>query len=268
MAGGSFPADLCMVKATIQQINNQTMTTYTLHKAASRGHANHGWLNSYQSFSFAGYYNPERVHFGALRVLNDDVVEGGKGFGLHPHDNMEIISIPLHGALEHKDNMGNTKVISEGEVQVMSTGTGVFHSEYNHYPDKEAQFLQIWVFPNQLNVAPRYDQITLPKDKMQNQLLNFISPTPGKEGTYIHQDAWFNMGIFTKAQPINYTLQKEGNGIYAFVINGSFTIDGRQLQQRDALAIENAATVNLVAESDEARILIIEVPMHPNKPVS
>jgi len=240
------------------------MTTYTLHKAATRGHANHGWLNSYQSFSFAGYYNPERVHFGALRVLNDDVVEGGKGFGSHPHDNMEIISIPLSGALEHKDNLGNTKVISEGEVQVMSTGTGVFHSEYNHYSDKEARFLQIWVFPNKLNITPRYDQITLPREKMQNKLLPFIAPAPNNEGISIQQDAWFSMGIFNKGQQTSYNIQQKGNGVYAFVINGSFTVDGHQLQQRDALAIENPDTLNLIAETDNAQLLIIDVPMNLN----
>lgn len=239
------------------------MTTYTQHKANTRGHANHGWLNSYQSFSFAGYYNPERVHFGALRVLNDDVVEGGKGFGLHPHDNMEIISIPLSGALEHKDNMGNTKVIAEGEVQVMSTGTGVFHSEYNHHADQEAKFLQIWVFPHQLNVAPRYDQITLSKEKMQNKLAPFIAPAPNPEGTWIHQDAWFSMGNFDKGRTATYDTHKQGNGIYAFIINGSFTVDGHLLEQRDALAIGNAAVVNIIAESDKARLLIIEVPMKP-----
>lgn len=253
----------CVVKIGTQSTKDQTMTTYTEHKAHTRGHANHGWLNSYQSFSFAGYYNPERVHFGALRVLNDDVVEGGKGFGLHPHDNMEIISIPLSGALEHKDNLGNTRVISEGEVQVMSTGTGVFHSEYNHYPDRQAQFLQIWVFPNQLNVTPRYDQITLSKEKMQNKLLPFIAPAPNNEGTSIQQNAWFSMGIFNKGQETSYNIQQKGNGAYAFVINGSFTVDGHQLLQRDALAIENAATVNLVAETDNAQLLIIDVPMNP-----
>lgn len=263
MVPGIGYTELCVVNPIIQTVNNQIMTKYTVHKAATRGHANHGWLNSYQSFSFAGYYNPERVHFGALRVLNDDVVEGGKGFGLHPHDNMEIISIPLQGALEHKDNMGNTKVISQGEIQVMSTGTGVFHSEYNHYPDKAAQFLQIWVFPNQLNVEPRYDQITLPREKMQNKLFPVIAPAPNKEGTWIHQDAWFNMGVFNKEQSVTYTAQKEGNGIYVFVINGSFTVDGHQMEQRDGLGIENAGTVNVVASKDNAELLIMDIPMRP-----
>ncbi|MDF2188185.1 pirin family protein [Paraflavitalea sp. CAU 1676] len=240
------------------------MATYIEHKANTRGHADHGWLNSYQSFSFAGYYNPERINFGALRVLNDDVVAGGKGFGLHPHDNMEIISIPLKGALEHKDNMGNTRVISQGEVQVMSTGTGVFHSEYNHNADQEAQFLQIWVFPKQLNIAPRYDQIILDRTRMQNTLLPFISPESADGGTYIQQDAWFSSGIFDNGKTTSYDVHSTGNGVYAFVISGSFTVDGHLLDARDALAIENPATVNIVATSDKAELLIIEVPMKPS----
>lgn len=239
------------------------MTKYTEHKANDRGHASHGWLDSYQSFSFAGYYNPEKVHFGALRVLNDDVVEGGKGFGSHPHDNMEIISIPLQGALEHKDDMGHTKVVKEGEIQVMSTGSGVFHSEYNHFPDRAAQFLQIWVFPNKLNVAPRYDQVVLPVEKMQNCMVPFIQPQPGEGTTWINQDAWFSMGVFDKGRQASYALQQEGNGVYAFVIDGAFSVDGHLLQQRDALAIEQAAAVNIVAENDKAKLLLIEVPMRP-----
>ena len=152
-----------------------------LHKAATRGHADHGWLESYQTFSFAGYYNPERVQFGTLRVLNDDMVTGGKGFGSHPHDNMEIISIPLEGSLVHEDNMGHKEVVSQGEIQVMSTGQGVFHSEYNNNADKPARFLQIWVFPNRLNVTPRYDQVKLDPAKGDNRLQQLISPSPEGE---------------------------------------------------------------------------------------
>lgn len=239
------------------------MTTYTLHKASTRGHADHGWLNSYQSFSFAGYYNPERVHFGALRVLNDDVVDGGKGFGNHPHDNMEIISLPLEGALEHKDNMGNSKVIQQGDLQVMSTGHGVFHSEYNHYPDKIARFLQIWVFPNKLNVTPRYDQVTLNPLERKNKFQQIISPHPEDAGTWIHQDAWFNLGNFDNGVQSSYSLNKKGNGVYLFVINGSFTIDGQPLQVRDGLGIEQASTITITANEDNAELLVMEVPMKP-----
>ncbi|WP_276482797.1 pirin family protein [Paraflavitalea pollutisoli] len=239
------------------------MSTYITHKADTRGKADHGWLTSFQSFSFAGYYNPDRINFGALRVLNDDIVAGGKGFGIHPHDNMEIISIPLSGALEHRDNLGNTKVVGEGEVQVMSTGTGVFHSEYNHNAEEEARFLQIWVFPKELNITPQYDQVTLDQAKMNNRFLPIIAPAPNKEGTSIHQDAWFNLGVFDAGRQETYTVNEPGHGVYAFVIDGSFTIDGHRLDQRDALAIEGAASVNIIAESDKARLLLIEVPMQP-----
>src|ERR1700743_3221194 len=180
------------------------MSNTILHKADTRGHADHGWLDSYQSFSFASYYNPERTQFGVLRVLNDDVVTGGKGFGSHPHDNMEIISIPLEGSLVHEDNMGHKEVVSAGEIQVMSTGSGVFHSEYNNSPDKPAKFLQIWLFPNKLNVTPRYDQVKLDPLKGENQLQQLISPVKDGEGTWIYQDAWFFSGRFDKDRQISY----------------------------------------------------------------
>jgi redox-sensitive bicupin YhaK (pirin superfamily) len=237
------------------------MSHHILHKAGTRGHANHGWLNSYQTFSFANYYNPERVHFGALRVLNDDIVTGGKGFGLHPHENMEIISIPLEGDLEHKDNMGNTKVIRQGDLQVMSTGTGVFHSEYNHNADRDAKFLQIWLFPNQMNVAPRYDQLTLDLAQRKNQLQQVISPNPDAAGTWVYQDTWFNMGIFDQGKEATYHTQREGNGVYFFVISGSFTVDGQRLDARDGLGITEAGTINITAAEDGAEILIMDVPM-------
>ena len=162
------------------------------HSADSRGHANHGWLDSHHTFSFANYYNPERLHFGALRVLNDDIVAPGRGFGKHPHDNMEIISIPLSGDLEHQDSMGNTTVIKQGDVQVMSAGTGVFHSEYNKNADKEVRFLQIWMFPREKGVKPRYDQITMNGQMKPNQFNQILSPNPKDEGVWVHQDPWWN----------------------------------------------------------------------------
>ncbi len=237
------------------------MATSILHKADTRGNANHGWLVSRQSFSFAGYYNPERMGFGALRVLNDDVVAPGRGFGTHPHDNMEIISIPLEGDLEHKDNMGNTEVIRQGDVQVMSAGTGVFHSEYNKNSDREVKFLQIWLFPNQLNAQPRYDQITLNLEERQNKLQQIISPDPAGPGTWIHQDAWFHIGAFSKGTQLSYDLKKQGNGIYFFVIKGSFTIDGQPLDQRDGLGITDIARVSITANEDNAELLVMDVPM-------
>lgn len=237
------------------------MDRYILHKAATRGKADHGWLTSYQTFSFAGYYNAQRIHFGTLRVLNDDTVEGGKGFGLHPHDNMEIISIPLEGALEHKDNMGNTKVVQAGEIQVMSTGKGIFHSEYNAHADKPAKFLQIWLFPNQLNVTPRYDQVALQPEKLNNRLYPVISPAPTDGGTWLHQDAWFSVGRFDKGHQTTYQLQKSGNGIYFFVIKGSFTIDGQLLELRDGLGVQHTDTVTITANDDKAELLVMDVPM-------
>ena len=190
-----------------------------LHKANTRGHADHGWLNSHHSFSFANYYNPERMNFGVLRVLNDDVVAEGRGFGTHPHDNMEIISIPLAGDLEHKDSMGTSAVIKEGDIQVMSAGTGIYHSEYNKNKDKEVRFLQIWVFPNKQNVTPRYDQITLEKVETKNQFYQVLSPNQDDQGVWIHQDAWFNLGKFEKGTGDTYQINKKGNGVYAFVLD-------------------------------------------------
>jgi len=174
------------------------MANTILHKAETRGYANHGWLQSKHTFSFANYYNPQRMHFGVLRVLNDDRVEAGMGFGTHPHDNMEIISIPLEGDLEHKDSMGNTAIIKKGDVQVMSAGSGITHSEYNRSKDSLVKFLQIWIFPNKKNVAPRYDQISLNSNDRHNKLQQIVSPNANEEGVWINQDAWFFMGKFDK----------------------------------------------------------------------
>jgi hypothetical protein len=251
-------------------------TTTNLHKAATRGHADHGWLDSWHTFSFAGYYEPERIQFGMLRVLNDDTVAGGRGFGSHPHENMEIISIPLEGSLVHEDNLGHKRVVSEGEIQVMSTGTGVFHSEYNNSPDKPVKFLQIWVFPNKLNVTPRYDQVKLSESKEHNTLQQIVYPAPapgseheyrehkhpvGKQGTWIYQDAWFNLGTFDAGREFEYELKKQGNGIYLFVIEGAFLYDGKRLESRDGLGVTDTAGLKLKAAEQGSRILIMEVPM-------
>jgi quercetin 2,3-dioxygenase len=233
-----------------------------LHKSASRGDANHGWLRSRHTFSFGGYYNPERTNFGALRVLNDDYVTGGMGFGTHPHNNMEIISIPLEGDLEHKDSMGNVSVIKHGDVQVMSAGTGIAHSEYNKSRDKPVKFLQIWVFPNKENVAPRYDQITLDSEQRRNKFQQIVSPYDYDEGVWIHQDAWFHLGIFDKGFITGYTLRKTGNGVYAFIIKGDVTIDGISLNERDGLGIWETDKFTVEANSDGAEVLLMEVPMN------
>lgn len=239
------------------------MENTILHKAESRGHANHGWLDSYHSFSFANYYNPERMHFGVLRVLNDDRVEAGMGFGTHPHDNMEIISIPLEGDLEHKDSMGTTAVIKNGDVQVMSAGTGITHSEYNKNNDKPVKFLQIWVFPNKKNVKPRYDQITLKESERHNKLQQIISPDPNDEGAWIHQNAWFHLGKFDKGVSTEYTVKAKENGVYVFILNGDVTINNNKLGKRDGIGIWNTDKLEIKADNN-AEFLIMDVPMNLN----
>src|SRR5690606_28117992 len=203
-----------------------------LHTAESRGHADHGWLNSYHSFSFANYHNPERMNFCVLRVLNDDTVSGGQGFGQHPHKNMEIVSIPLKGDLEHKDSMGNTTVIRQGDVQVMSAGTGVAHSEYNKNSDAEVKFLQIWMFPKKQNVTPRYDQISIREIEKENTFYQILSPNQDGQGVWVHQDSWFSLGKFEAGKSDTYTLNKAGNGVYAFVLEGNIEINGQKLSKR------------------------------------
>lgn len=231
-----------------------------LHKANTRGHANYGWLDSHHSFSFAHYYDPERIHFGALRVLNDDIVAGGMGFGTHPHDNMEIISIPLEGDLEHKDSMGNTAVIRQNDVQIMSAGTGIYHSEYNRNKDKKVNFLQIWVFPKMRNIKPRYDQITFrPADRV-NKLQQIVSPSLEDDGVWINQDAWFSQGTFTKGYTITCPLHQKGNGVYAFVIKGDVSINSQLLNQRDGFGIWDVDALEISAGSD-AELLLMEIPM-------
>jgi len=232
-----------------------------LHKADTRGHANHGWLNSYHTFSFAHYHDPERVHFGMLRVLNDDTVTQGMGFGTHPHDNMEIISIPLEGDLEHQDSMGNKQVIRQGDVQVMSAGTGIYHSEKNHHKDKPVKFLQIWVFPNKKNVTPRYDQMTLDKGKNHNQWQQVISPSADDEGVWIHQNAWFHMTKLEAGKGLNYQVKAKGNGLYYFVLEGDVEVDGQQLGRRDGFGIWETELSKIKASSN-AEVLLMEVPMN------
>ena len=236
------------------------MENTVLHKADTRGHADHGWLNAYHSFSFASWYNPDRVQFGTLRVLNDDTVAAGMGFGTHPHDNMEIITIPLEGDLAHKDSMGNTEVIKNGDVQVMSAGTGIQHSEFNPNDNQRTKLLQIWVFPNKKNVEPRYQQITLNPEDRNNKLQQILSPNADDAGVWIHQDAWFNLGKFDKAISTTYALKKEGNGVYAFVLSGTITVNGQELTNRDGLGITDFETLEIKAMTD-AEFLLMEIPM-------
>ena len=237
------------------------MENMNYYKADTRGHADHGWLNTYHSFSFADYHDHDRMQFGTLRVLNDDTVAAGTGFGRHPHDNMEIISIPLEGELEHIDSMGNTQVIKTGDIQVMSAGTGIFHSEFNRDKHKEVKFLQIWVIPNKLNVKPRYDQITLDPSKKINHLQQIVSPDPKDDGVWIYQDAWFYLGNFQKDIQVDYTVKRKGNGVFCFLLNGKMKINETVLERRDSAGFWDTKSITLVSLSDDTEILIMDVPM-------
>ena len=245
----------------IQNTNSKIMENIILHKADTRGNANHGWLQSFHTFSFANYHNPERMNFGVLRVLNDDTVSAGMGFGTHPHNDMEIVSIPLEGDLEHQDSMGNKTVIQNGDIQIMSAGTGIRHSEYNKNKDEQVKFLQIWIIPNKKNVTPRYDQITLNPEERHNKLQQILSPNPEDAGVWIHQDAWFHLGKFDKDIATDYQFKKEDNGLYVFVLKGDISVNNQELNTRDGLGIWNTDTVSIKANS-EAEFLLMEVPMN------
>ena len=261
-ARGAAPSEVPIVGAEhLPSENPFIMANTVLHRAATRGHADHGWLKSHHTFSFASYHDPARMHFGVLRVLNDDTVAPGMGFGTHPHDNMEIISIPLEGDLEHKDSMGNVAVIRHGDVQVMSAGTGIRHSEFNRNRDATVKFLQIWVFPKKRNVDPRYDQITLDVSKRHNRFQQILSPDPNDEGVWIHQDAWFHLGTFDAGHSTTYAVKRAGNGVYAFVIKGGVTVNGISLQERDGLGLEAVDRLEVQADSAGAELLLMDVPM-------
>lgn len=229
-----------------------------IHKSEDRGHANHGWLEARHSFSFANWYDPNKIHFGALRVLNDDIVQPGKGFPTHPHDNMEIITIPLEGALEHKDSMGSHGVIRSGEVQVMSAGTGVKHSEYNHSDSEIVNLLQIWIFPREKGVRPRYDQRKYNTEDLKNEFVTVVNPDH-EGGMYIHQDAWLSIGDFD-AGAFTYKMKGKNTGTYFFVIDGDATVEGETLKQRDAMGVAGVEKLDF-SFNRTARILAIEVPL-------
>lgn len=244
----------------IPTTNSAVAENAVLHTSESRGLADHGWLVSRHTFSFANYHNPERMHFGVLRVLNDDYVAEGKGFGTHPHDNMEIISIPLSGDLQHRDSMGNIAVIKNGDVQVMSAGTGITHSEFNKNLDKAVKFLQIWVFPNKRNVTPRYDQLTLKKEERRNKLQQIVSPSPNDAGVWIHQNAWFYLSTLEQAQQVTHKLHTLENGAYIFVLSGQIKVNNQVLNTRDGFGIWNTDTLTFEA-TETAEFLVMEVPM-------
>ncbi|OOR82249.1 pirin family protein [Moraxella canis] len=230
------------------------------HAADSRGTANHGWLKSRHTFSFGHYYDPKRMGFGALLVINDDQVIGGQGFGTHPHRDMEIISIPLSGDLAHKDSMGNGSIIKNGDIQVMSAGTGVTHSEMNANADQIVKFLQIWVQPNKAGVTPRYQQISLADLIGKNEFGQVLSPNADDAGVWIHQDAWFHLGHFDAGNSSEYTLKNSDNGVYVFVIKGKIRVNDTILDERDGLGVWEIDTLNVQADTD-AEVLLIEVPM-------
>lgn len=236
------------------------MSNFKLHKSDTRGAIDLGWLKARHSFSFGSYYNPERIHFGVLRVLNDDLVAPSMGFNTHPHDNMEIITIPLEGAIRHKDSMGNEAVVKEGEVQVMSAGTGIKHSEHNASLKDHLKLLQIWILPNKKNVEPRYQQISLDKAKMSNAFYQIVSPNQGDEGVWIHQNTWFYLADINKGNSLSYALKSKENGVYVFVIEGSLSVSDYKLEQRDGLGITTVEEIQLSALSD-TKVLLMELPM-------
>jgi redox-sensitive bicupin YhaK (pirin superfamily) len=231
------------------------------HKASERGHADHGWLNAHHSFSFADYRDLNKVHFGLLRVLNDDIVAPGKGFGMHPHDNMEIVTIPLKGQLEHRDSMGNIGVIHPNEIQAMSAGSGITHSEYNHSKTEEVNILQIWIFPKVRDIDPRYEQRIFTDADKNQKFKTIVAPVKSPDVMWINQDAYFSIGKFKAGQSVTYQIQHGGNGAYIFMIEGSATIDQQQLNKRDAIGISETDQFNISITQD-AEILVIDVPMN------
>lgn len=231
-----------------------------LHRAETRGHANHGWLDSHHTFSFAGYHNPDRMHFGMLRVLNDDVVEGGRGFGTHPHDNMEIVSIPLKGSLEHEDSMGNSSVINTNDVQIMSAGTGIRHSEYNHSATDKVNFLQIWIHPKERNIQPRYGQQYFDPKQRINKIRTVVSPDASGGALWINQDAYFSLATFKEDFEAEYKLKNERNGVYIFVIEGELETVGESIAKRDGLGVSDVSQFVIKSVKD-SEVLFIEVPM-------
>jgi redox-sensitive bicupin YhaK (pirin superfamily) len=232
-----------------------------LHIADTRGVAEHDWLSSRHTFSFAGYHNPERMRFGLLREINDDVVQPGMGFGTHLHDDMEIISIPLAGKLRHRDSMGHTQNITVGEVQIMSAGTGITHSEYNGSESEFVNFLQIWVFPEKRGIEPHYDQKLFSVDGRQGRLQNIVSPDQNDGGVWINQQSWFWLGDFKAGQSDIYPIKKSGNGVYIFALEGMVSVASQQLECRDGIGVEGTETVDIKA-TENCHLLVIDVPLH------
>ena len=238
------------------------MSKFIIHPADKRGYANHGWLKANHSFSFASFYDPEKINFGALRVLNDDEIAAGMGFATHPHDNMEIITIPLEGDLRHQDSMGNSEVLNVGSIQVMSAGKGLYHSEHNANRDKELKLLQIWIIPNKSQVEPKYGDFKLP-ELVKNEWMEIVSPTKSESKPWIHQDAWLSLGEFEKNTTKEYNFNKTENGLYIFIIEGELVIEGQLLKRRDAIGIWDSNKINIHA-NENSKVLLLEVPMQFN----
>lgn len=236
-----------------------------IHLSKDRGHANHGWLNAHHCFSFANWYDPQKIQFGMLRVLNDDIVSAGKGFGSHPHNDMEIITIILNGALQHRDNMGNGSVIQPGDIQVMSAGTGVIHSEFNPSSTEDVSLFQLWITPKENGIKPSYDQKTFDPDQRKNKVQLLASGFKKEGELYIHQDAAISLATIEKGHEINYTVNKNGNGVYIMAVEGSVDINGENLMRRDAIGITDAQSILIKSNGDQNNfkneILIIEIPM-------
>ena len=245
----------------VERTKYQNTMQTIIHRAADRGYADHGWLKANHSFSFGQWYNPEKIHFGALRVLNDDKVAAGMGFGTHPHDNMEIITIPLKGAVHHKDSMGNDGIVSTGEVQVMSAGTGIMHSEFNGSKTDDLELFQIWIFPNEKDVTPRYDQMAIETTEMRNQFLQLVGPKSSEKGVWIHQEAYIHMAELDAETTLTYALKSPKNGIYMLAVEGELSIDNEQLNLRDAAGISGTSSVDISAKT-ASKVLVIEVPMN------
>jgi len=234
---------------------------YQIFKSEDRGGANHGWLNTKHSYSFAGYYDQERIHFGALRVVNDDIITGGMGFGKHPHDNMEIITIPTKGGLKHGDSMGTGSVIKAGDIQVMSAGTGVFHSEMNAYEDQTTEFFQIWIFPHTQNVEPRYQQISYQDLMVENQLNQILSPNQEDQGVWIHQNAWMFLGHFSEENEVSYQTHLPNQGLFLMVVEGEIEFEGEKLNRRDTIEITSTDEIHFKSLVN-SEVLLIEVPLN------
>lgn len=234
---------------------------YQIFKADERGGANHGWLNTKHSYSFASYFDSARIHFGALRVMNDDIITGGMGFGKHPHDNMEIITLPTKGGLKHSDSMGTGSVIEAGDIQVMSAGTGVFHSEMNAFEDQTSEFFQIWVFPHTQNVEPRYQQISIKELAKENELYQILSPNQEDQGVWIHQNAWMFKGEFTEEKNVSYSVKQSGNGVFVMIIEGQLEFEGQLLDRRDTIEISDMDNFEFKTFPN-SEILLIDVPMN------